>query len=444
MSNEGEGRQSLRILYAAGPGNVIGTYRAWKSGGDDPSQVNMTLSGMFYDMCRARGDTAYVLSTCPIRGEVRDGNFRIRHRAAPFADRSGMLYHLGQLLMAARIIAAAICFGADVALIDGGTCHWFPLRILPWVGIRVVPTLHCVLWKKYRPLSCVTRLAWRLNRAFFTRSAHCVLSMSRDITAQLDQLTALRRPPVHQFLPTYRVGQFDDVAPVDASKRPFRVFYAGRIERNKGVFDLLAIARRFKAQGIDDVVFDICGSGGAYEQLKANTQAAGVADRFLLHGFCNQPAMRKHYEASHVVIVPTTSDFVEGFNQVVAEAVLAGRPAITSAVCPAIDYVHEAAIEVPVDDVQAYGDAILALRNDPDLYRAKVEACAKLQAPFYDLSLGWGAALEGAMRPLRGDDTVEPALKPRLWKRRPRSSAAAAPPQPRSLTWHAPASNRIA
>jgi glycosyltransferase involved in cell wall biosynthesis len=440
--NEGKGRQSLRILYAAGPGNVIGTYQVWKSGGDDPSQVNMTLSGMFYDICRAHGDTAYVLSTCPIPGNVRDGNFRIRHRAAPFADRSGMLYHLGQLLMAARVIVAAICFRADVALIDGGTCHWFPLRILPWLGIKVIPTLHCVMWKKYRPLSRVSRLAWRLNRKFFVKAAHRVLSMSRDITAQLAQLTVARRPPVHQFLPTYRIGQFDDVARVDPSKRPFRVFCAGRIERNKGVFDLLAIARRFKAQCIDDVVFDICGSGGAFEQLRANTEAAGVADRFFLHGYCNQPAMRRHYEVSHVVIVPTTSDFVEGFNQVVAEAVLAGRPVITSAVCPAIDYVREAAIEVPVDDVQAYGDAILALRNNPDLYRAKVEACAELQAPFYDLSLGWGAALEEALRPLRGG-TTETRSKLRLWKRRPRTSAAATP-QPRPSTWHAPASNRVA
>jgi glycosyltransferase involved in cell wall biosynthesis len=226
------------------------------------------------------------------------------------------------------------------------------------------------------------------------------------------------------------------VAAVDPDNRPFRVFYAGRIERSKGVFDLLAIARRFKAQGIDDVVFDICGSGGAFDQLKANTQAAGVADRFLLHGYCNQPAMRRHYEASHVVIVPTTSDFVEGFNQVVAEAVLARRPVITSAVCPAIDYVREAAIEVPVDDVQAYGDAILALRNDPALLRAKIDACAALQAPYYDPARGWGAALEAALRSLRGN-VAQRASNRQLWKRRPRTSTATS--QARPSTWHAPA-----
>ena len=53
-------RKPLRIYYAAGPGNVIGTYRLWKEGQDDPSQVNMTISGSFLDGCRKFGDQAYV------------------------------------------------------------------------------------------------------------------------------------------------------------------------------------------------------------------------------------------------------------------------------------------------------------------------------------------------------------------------------------------------
>ena len=32
-------RSSLRVFYAAGPGDVIGTYRHWCEGRDDPHQV---------------------------------------------------------------------------------------------------------------------------------------------------------------------------------------------------------------------------------------------------------------------------------------------------------------------------------------------------------------------------------------------------------------------
>jgi glycogen synthase len=401
-------RRPLRVLYAAGPGNVIGTYLHWKESHDDPTQVNMTLSGMFYDVCHANGDKAYVIATHPKTGCVDDGDFIVVHRPTPFVERSGILYHLGQIITALRLVASAIWFRADVAVIVCGTCHWFPLRVLPLFGIRVVASLHCVMWRKYRPLGTVQKFVRKLNRKFFTKTVSRVLSMSKDISDQLSEMTRGRHKPVIQFLPTYRMGHFQEFTPPQLDKRPFRVFFAGRIERDKGVFDLLTIAKRFKAAGVDDVAFDVCGTGGAFEELKREVEAAGVADRFLMHGYCNRPVMREKYCESHVVIVPTTTDFIEGFNQVVSEAVLAGRPVITSAVCPAIYYVRDAVVEVPVDDVQAYGDAILSLRNDRELYRRKVEACEPLKAQFYDEALGWGAALHKALLPLRG--VAEPAV----------------------------------
>ena len=73
----------LRLFYAAGPGNIIGTYRHWKNGQDDPSQVVLTYSGQFYDVCRELDARAYVIATCPIPGHIVDGNFRIRQLTQP-------------------------------------------------------------------------------------------------------------------------------------------------------------------------------------------------------------------------------------------------------------------------------------------------------------------------------------------------------------------------
>ena len=102
-------------------------------------------------------------------------------------------------------------------------------------------------------------------------------------------------------------------------------------------------------------------------------------------------------ERAHAVIVPTTSQFAEGFNQVVAEAVLSGRPVITSSVCPAVAYVRDAVVEVAADDVRAYGDAVLRLCDDRAFYAAKASACRAAQAQFYDESRGWAAALKRAL-----------------------------------------------
>src|SRR5205814_1764003 len=94
---------------------------------------------------------------------------------------------------------------------------------------------------------------------------------------------------------------------------------------------------------------------------------------------------------------PTTTDFPEGFNQVVVEGILAGRPVITSSVCPALDYVRDAVVEVPPDDVNAYHDAVLRLHDDVALYEQKRAASVSLQGQFYDPKRGWAEALLTAL-----------------------------------------------
>ncbi len=123
---------------------------------------------------------------------------------------------------------------------------------------------------------------------------------------------------------------------------------------------------------------------------------AGLAERFRCHGHTNYQDLRERYERCHVVVVPTTTAFIEGLNKVVVEGVLAGRPVVTSSVCPALEYVRDAVVEVPADDVGAYADAILRLKTDPALYEAKRAASAGVRAMFYDPARGWAAAVERA------------------------------------------------
>jgi glycogen(starch) synthase len=402
----------MRILYAAGPGDVIFTYRHWVNGEEDPSQVSMTSSGMFYELCRENGHQAYVISTCHRRGTLTDGNFKIVQHAMPFERGPGPLYHIGQIYAGLRLVWAAMTFRADMAVIVDGSTYWVVLRILPLLGIRVIASLHCVLYPKYRPLTRLQRALRRISRTFFVRDALRILTMSDDIARQVIETTNGRQRPTLPFLPTYRRNKFEGIAPPARGVSPFRVLFAGRIERNKGVFDLLSIAEWFAREGRTDIEFHICGTGSESAELARQAQTAGVTERFHLHGYCNWTAMREQYSAAHVVIVPTTSEFVEGFNQVVAEAVLAGRPVITSEVCPAIVYVREAVVEVQVDDVKAYGDAILQLHDDPVLYAEKVSATSCVREQFYDLDRSWMSALRKALAEAGPAD--QPGSEPQL------------------------------
>jgi glycogen(starch) synthase len=375
----------MRILYAAGPGDVIGTYRHWAAGRDDPSQVAVTYSSQFYDFCLETGAIGYVISTNKRREKIIEGNLTIEHRPTFSQRGSAPMYHLGQVIWGLRLVMSAIGFGADVVIV-ADWAHWFVLGFLPWFGIEVVPTLHCVLWPKHEPpISKLNRCIRKMNARFFQKRVKAALSLSGDITAQVQSMLNGRAMKIIPFLPTYRPASFGEGFGPPVDPPPFRVFFAGRIEKNKGVFDLLQIARRFAMESASlHIEFDLCGDGSQLQSLREAVVEAGLIETFRLHGHSPRPLMMELYEKCHVVIVPTTSDFVEGFNKVVAEGVLAGRPVITSSVCPALEYVRDAVIEVPPDQPLAYGDAILNLRNHPDVYESKRKASAGVREQFYD------------------------------------------------------------
>src|SRR5258706_15469667 len=141
----------LRLFYAAGPGNIIGTYRHWKNGQDDPSQVALTYSGQFYDVCCELGAQGYAVAAHPQHELICDGQFKLEHLPRPWPQARGIFYHLMMVWDGLLIVVRALRFRASAAVIAEGTTHWFVLSLLAACGVRVIPALHCVLWPKFHP-----------------------------------------------------------------------------------------------------------------------------------------------------------------------------------------------------------------------------------------------------------------------------------------------------
>ena len=401
----------LRILYAAGPGDVVGTYQYWVTGQDDPSQVSITYSSQFYEVCRDLEAESYVISSSQKRKFFYDGQFKIQHRPIPFQSSSALFYHLGQVWNGLRLIASAIRFRANVAVVVDGTTHWFVLSLLSWLGVQVIPSIHCGLWRKYVPPSKVQSLILKLSRHFFSRDCAAVLTVSDEISDQVAQLVGSKHRRVRRFSPIYRREEFAEIAPPSERHSPFRVLYVGRIEQEKGVFDLLEMAKHFAALGRNDITFDLCGNGSMLESLRDAAKLAGVDARFVCHGHCNKQKMRRMFNRSHAVIVPTRTGFAEGFNKVVAEGILSCRPVVTSAVCPALPYVRDAVVEVPPDDIMGYSNALLRLCDDRQFYEQKRQSCLGLQEQFYDHSKGWGGALKSILVSLPVSQELKDGMK---------------------------------
>lgn len=399
---------SLRVLYAIGPEDVIEAYKCWVKGKDGDSQVSLTFSGQFYEVCKALDAKGYVIAEASKHEVIRDKQIVVERLPVPLMKASGIFYHLRQILRGLQLFIRAIHFRANVVVADSGTTYWFILSLFCWVGIKVIPSLHCTLWRKYSKQTLGEKVTLKLSQNFFKHGCHSIHAVSHDVAEQISKLTAGVHPKVLEFLPTYRPTDFANIAPPSEDRLPFRVLFAGRVEYDKGVFDLLEVAKKLASQGIRNIIFDICGSGGALESLRQAVKKAKVDDFFVCHGFCDKQQMQYMYTKSHAVIVPTRTDFIEGFNRVVSESILSGRPVITSAVCPALSYVREAVLEVPPNDVGAYTNAILELFNNPSVYEQKRLACLRLQEQFYDINNSWGAKLKLSLETIQQERSLKP------------------------------------
>jgi len=379
----------LRVLYLAGPGDAGASLEAFRSGTLNSSIMHVGYSDQFFRVCRELEIPSLVLTTNSRIDEVEYGNLRVEKIKDDFKGTSGARYQAAHVSFARTVLTKARRFKANVVVVQMAPYPLLlsPLRVL---GARLVLAMHCTLWPQFKSPSTTTRFARQTQWPFY-RLFDTILSASRLCSDQIRQVTSAP-PPIVEFLPLMRGESFERISAPELASEKFRVVFVGRTEADKGVFELVEIASRLRAAGKTNISLDICGDGGALPELRRRVADANLSS-VTLHGWCDAEQLHDVFSRSHLSIVPTTSNFVEGFNQVIVESLLAGRPVLTSKVCPAVDYVRSAVVQVPPDDVGAYTDAIVALAADRARYAALQRACAAVSRKFLDPAFGFGSGV---------------------------------------------------
>jgi glycosyltransferase involved in cell wall biosynthesis len=405
----------MRVVYLAGAGDAFHTFREWKDGRPDAKSSHVTYSSQFYDVCRELGAGALVL--CSNRNAppepLTNGSITLESRPDWLAGATRFRYQERQWAFARSVIADVERFGANV-LVTQDQPHLFLYAGLRLRGVSIIQILPCVLWPTHAPRSATNRVVTSLLGLLYPNLCDAILTMSAEIDRQVEAVTrAARRqaPPIANYFPHYLPEMYGGLPP--AERGPVvRFMFVGRVEADKGVFALLDIASRLRARGRHDIAFEICGSGTALDELRRRTAAENLEATFVIKGWCDRDKLREVYARSYAVVVPTTVQFVEGFNQVVVEALLAGRPVITSNVCPAVDYVAPAILQVPPDDVDAYERAIVQLADDVELHGRLRQACEPVCRKFLDESTNFRAALRHALTAVAARQPMTPRLLP--------------------------------
>jgi glycogen synthase len=388
----------MRVLYSAGPGDVLGTFRKWSDGDQDATEVSLTYSGQFFDFIKSKNWKAVVIASHPPLEKLEDGDFLIEHWVRSSQGKQGLWYHVHELQYCGRLVWKALAKRVSMVVLSDMQ-HWWAFSVLRVFGIKVVPTLHCTFWPAgRRPTGRKDRIIQFLNSWFWRKVVSATICISPECKRQVELLTDNRaRGPMYVGLAQFVKGHFDQIPAASSERRPFILMYAGRVEENKGVFDLIKVMERLREKNLEDIRLEVCGGGNAEQQLRQKVEESNLSDEVRILGRLNRDEMLATYSRCHAVIVPTTSEFSEGLNKVVVEGVLAHRPTICTSICPAKELLGEAIIEIAPGDIGGFVNAIEQLYYSDELYGKMVAASDSAAEKFYDSQYGWGQALQSAL-----------------------------------------------
>jgi glycogen(starch) synthase len=370
------------VVYVEGQGDVVDALEKWHGGEDVIQQTSLTFSGQVFDFCRINGLTVHAISAFPTRKSIGFPGY-CAESMPKLALAGGVGFHVTEFLQGVRLLLLLVRLRPRYLHITNGSANWLALAPLRLLGTKVVAQFHNTYWPRgFSPRGRMRRFRLLLDAWFLRRICHDAVCCSHEIMRQIEAITRGRGPALHLFKAQFNRDTFSHpAAPPAHGTGAFVVVFAGRIEEDKGVFDILEMAARTADQ---DVVFHICGGGPAFNSLMSRRDAMGLSGRVHLHGQLARPRLVEIYAMGHAVIVPTTTEFCEGLPMVAIEAVLLGRPVITSQVTNAFDLLGPAIVEAWADDVGSYVSAIRKLAGDKTYYEQLISACLPLREQFLD------------------------------------------------------------
>ena len=143
------------------------------------------------------------------------------------------------------------------------------------------------------------------------------------------------------------------------------ILYAGRIDREKGIFDLIECGKYLCNQSLD-ISFLLAGKGRDLDTMKKKVKKLGLQDKFIFLGQVGKDQLVRLYKQSTIFAFPS---YHEGIPTVVLEAMACGLPIIATNVRGNRDLILSGknGILVPPHSPKELADAISMLLNDNEM-----------------------------------------------------------------------------
>lgn len=162
--------------------------------------------------------------------------------------------------------------------------------------------------------------------------------------------------------------------------RPARLLYTGRMDRAKGLMDILQALIALTRAG-EDLALDLVGmpeKGDAIlDELQAAAAAAGVAERVRYLGYhAVGPDLFQFYRQADLFVLASRAS--EGFPRTIWEAMAHSLPVVATRVGSIPDFIEGAAELVEPKDLPGLENAIRTLLHDSELRKRNIAAGLQL------------------------------------------------------------------
>ncbi len=376
----------MKVAYIPGPGDIAGTYQYWKNGADDPAIPVRAYSAMFFDACRDLGAEGLVFQRGETRGSLVEED-HVSIRSVPAPGHSGILSY-----WKAKHEHAAACL--DVlnaqrpdAVVLGGDFFWPLLPRLRAACGRVVLSVHNTFWPMGTAPASKARIGNAVLGRLFRRNVSAAITVSEECKRQF---LSLAEKPVELVRPQIKPETME-MGPAAAPQDPL-ILFVGRVEADKGVFDLLeAFEQAFSSERRMRLAF--AGSGGALDELERRAASSPAAGRVAVLGRLNGEEVNAMLRASSILVCPTQPTFPEGFAVVCAEAMAHGVPCIVSSAVPAADLLDDAAETFPAGDAAALAALLRSAILDSGKFAAMKAAAVERRKCLRGEHHSWGSAV---------------------------------------------------
>ncbi len=214
----------------------------------------------------------------------------------------------------------------------------------------------------------------------------------REFYQAIADLPVERTPIVYNPVDTTR---YVSVAPITQSSAD-KALLVGWVERNKGIWDLLEVARRFSRE-LEGMQFVVCGNGVEYDEFKRRIAEEKLERFFDLRGWVGMEGKLAALSECSIYLMLSHR---EGLPNALLEAMAAGRAVVATSVGSVSDLVLEGRTGFLCEarDVEDIGARILELRGNAAIRNQLAAGAQTHVAATVDYEVVWRKWHELIMR----------------------------------------------